>query len=295
MRILVTGGSSFVGAHFCRVAARDHDVHALVHRCPLRLNRVTAHKVDLRHRRDLKMLKALKADAVVHLACRIQARPKSGETAAEAALQVNRAMMDSVLDLGLPTVYASSTVVHWSTPTPYGASRKEDEARLVESGLPHAILRPSAPYGPPIHGHQPRHQESFHTLGRLIRHSPLVPVIGSGHQRRQPIHVEDFARFALGLLDKGLTAGAFEAGGGSAHTMRELIAIMGAAVGRRPTVLALPKALFVQAARMLPDFDPTLMSAADEDELADPTDLIAASGVSPRTFEQGVAELMAQL
>jgi nucleoside-diphosphate-sugar epimerase len=57
--------------------------------------------------------------------------------------------------------------------------------------------------------------------------------------------------------------------------------------------LPLPKALFVQAAGVLPDFDPALMAAADEDEVADPTDLTAATGWAPRTFEEGVAELMA--
>jgi len=295
MRILVTGGSSFVGAHFCRVAARRHTVLALVHRSPLQLNGVTTRKVDLRRRRDLPRLKSLEADAVVHLACRIQARPQPGQTPAEAAVAVNRAMMSTVLALGLPTLYASSTVVHWRTPTPYGESRREDESRLAESGLPYAILRPSAPYGPPLFGHQPRHKESFHTLARLVKHAPVVPVIGSGHQRRQPIHVADFAHFALALLEKGLACETFEAGGGSAHTMRELIGIMGQEVGRRPLVCPLPTALFVQAARVLPDFDPTLMSAAVEDELADPTKLVAATGVVPRRFEDGVAELMARM
>jgi len=95
------------------------------------------------------------------------------------------------------------------------------------------------------------------------------------------------------LLEHDLPGRAFEAGGGSAHSMRELIAIMGEAIGRRPLVMPLPKALFVQAARILPDFDPALMAAADEDELADPQALSDATGWTPRTFESAVEELMA--
>jgi nucleoside-diphosphate-sugar epimerase len=75
--------------------------------------------------------------------------------------------------------------------------------------------------------------------------------------------------------------------------MREMIDVMARSIGRKRAVLPLPKALFVQAARMLPDFDPALMAAADEDELADPSALIEATGWRPRTFESAVDELMA--
>ena len=204
----------------------------------------------------------------------------------------NRRMMDSVLKLGVPIVYASSTVVHWSRPTPYGASRQEDEARLTSSGLPFAILRPSAPYGPPLPHHRPRHTESFHTLARLVRHAPVVPVVGSGHQRRQPVHVVDFAEAVLRLLRDPLPNRAFEAGGATAHTLRELIARMGTEIGRKPPVLPVPKAWMVRAASVLPDFDPELMAAADEDEVADPSELAKHTGWTPRSFADGVAELM---
>jgi nucleoside-diphosphate-sugar epimerase len=294
LRLVVTGGSSFVGAHFCAVASRHHEVHALFHSCPVALNHVTSHRVDLRRSRDVQRVQSLAPDAIIHLACRIKAPAMDGLRPSEAAARVNRGMMDAVLSFGVPVVYASSTVVHWSTPTPYGASRLEDEQRLAESGLPHAILRPSAPYGPRLLHHRPRHQESFHTLARLVRHAPFVPVIGSGQQRRQPIHVHDFAEAILRLLRRPLPNRAFEAGGGSAHTMRELIALMGRPVGRSPIVLPLPKPLFVGAARLLPDFDPDLMAAADEDELADPSELAEFTGHQPRTFPEAVDELMAR-
>ena len=293
MRLVVTGGSSFVGAHFCSVAARHHEVHALFHSCPVHLNHVSAHRVDLRRAQDVRRVRALRPDAVIHLACRIKAPARNGLSASESAAVINRQMMDAVLSLECPVVYASSTVVHWSTPTPYGASRKEDEQRLHGSGMPFAILRPSAPYGPRLPHHKPRHQESFHTLARLVHRLPVVPVVGSGHQRRQPIHVHDFADAILRLLERELPGKAFEAGGASALTMREIIACMASTIGRKRAVLPLPKALFVQAARMMPDFDPALMAAADEDELADPRPLMDATGWRPRTFESAVEALMA--
>ena len=292
MRILVTGGSSFVGAWLSHRAARRHDVVALHHSTALRLNGVSPVRVDLRRERDRQRLRALSLDAVVHVACRIRAPSLGDETPAEAALRTNRQMMDAVLELGLPTVYASSTVVHWAQDTPYARSRREDEQRLRDSGLPFAILRPSAPYGPHLATHRPRHRESFHTLVRLVRSAPLVPVIGDGQYRRQPVHVADFADAVVALLEQGLPNDAFEAGGGQALTMDGIIGEIGRAVGKRPRILHLPKALFVQAARLSADFDPTLIAAADEDELADPTRLEAATGVPMRGFSAGVAGLV---
>lgn len=292
MRLLVTGGSSFLGAWLCQRAAREHDVLALHHSTRLRLNGVTPIRVDLRRRRDVERLQALDADAVVHIACKIKARPRDDGSPAEAAAAINRQLMDAVLALGKPTVYASSTVVHWDQDTPYARSRREDEQRLRDSGLPFAILRPSAPYGPRLVTHRPRHKESFHTLAELVRRSPVVPVIGDGTYRRQPVHVEDFADAVLALLARGLPGRAFEAGGGEALSMNEIIAHLARALRREPRVLHLPKALFVQAARLSPDFDPSLIAAADEDELADPAALEAATGLRMRGFSEGAADVL---
>lgn len=292
MRILVTGGSSFVGAHLCLAAARRHEVFALHHATPLRLNGVTPVRGDLRRRRDVQRLHGLEPDVVVHVACKIRARAQGGEHPSEAAVRVNRQMMDAVLALERPTVYASSTVVHWEQDTPYARSRRDDEARLRSSGLPFAIVRPSAPYGRKLLSHQPRHKESFHTLVDLVRVAPVVPVIGDGRYRRQPIHVDDLSAAILALLEQGLPNAAFDAGGAEPLTFDEIVDTIARALHRRVHKLHLPKALFVRLARFSSDFDPALLAAVDEDELADPSELTAATGIRPRAFAEGVHDLV---
>ncbi len=278
MRLLVTGASSFVGAHFCVRASARHEIVALHHTSPLRLNGVTPVKADLRNARDVANVGREQFDAVVHLATRVKGTR---------ARQTNRALMDAVLGYGKPIVYASSTVVHWSRESPYRESRREDEARLMESGLEYAIVRPSAPYGPRLVNHQPRHKESFHTLAEWVRRSRLVPVIGNGEYRRQPLHVDDFSDSMLELLRRGLPNQAFDAGGAEALTMNEIVQCLARAMNRRVRPLHLPKSLFVQMARLAPDFDPDLIAAVDEDEVADRQELETATGVQCRAFTQG--------
>jgi NADH dehydrogenase len=293
MRLLVTGASSFLGAHFCRLAARQHEIAAVHFATPLRINGVTPLRADLRSSRDLRRLDDLDADAVVHIACKIKATPREGETAGEAAFRENQAMMGTVLALGRPVLYASSTVVHWEQDTPYGRSRREDERRLRDSGLPWAVLRPSAPYARALVNHRPGHRESFHTLAALVRRAPAVPIIGDGRYRRQPLHIDDFTQAALALLQRGLPRRAFDAGGLEALTFNDIVDTIGSAIGRRRVMkLHLPKALFVQLARIAPDFEPDLISAVDEDEVADPAALMEATGLRFRSFPEGVRDLV---
>jgi NADH dehydrogenase len=201
-------------------------------------------------------------------------------------------MMDRVLALGRPVVYLSSPVVAWKVPTAYGASRARDEARLAASGLPYVILRPSAPYGPALRDHQPRHKESFASLVSLVRRFPLVPVPGNGQQRRQPIHCDDLSAAILALLRRPLDGNVYAAGGAQALSMDNIVETIARAAGTRARPLHIPVALLSSLARLRPELDAELLKASVEDELADPTALHAATGLAPRSFAEGVMDLL---
>jgi nucleoside-diphosphate-sugar epimerase len=290
MRLVVTGASSFVGAWFCLAAGREHEVIGLAHETSLSLPGVRTVRLDLGAPEAGAKLAALGPDAVVHLACKVMGSGPAGGPETEAT-RLNRRMMDQVLAVGAPILYGSSTCVHWPKDTAYAQSRREDEARLAASGLPWAALRPSAPYGPPLPGHRPRHPESFHTLARWVRRG-VVPVPGDGRALRQPIHVEDFSLAALALIEGGLPNEALDAGGPEALPFNRVIDLLAEAMGRRARKVHLPLGLLVRIARRLPGFEPALLAAADCDDPADPARLIQRSGVAPRRFEDGVRSLV---
>lgn len=292
MRIVVTGGSSFVGAHFCLHAAQRHEVFALHHRTALRLNGVVPVRVDLRRDKDRARIVEMKPDVVVHLASKIRGEAGKHQDATAVAAALNQDMMDAALGAGVPVLYASSTVVHWQQSTPYGEQRKRDEALLRKSGLPYAIVRPCAPYGPALATHRPRHQESFQTLVNVVRSSPVVPVIGDGQYRRQPIHTEDLCAAMLALCERGLAGQELDAGGGEALRFDEIIDQLAASVGRSVFKLHIPKVVAMKLAPIFPNFEPSLIGAIDTDELADPAPLTAATGVVPRTFTEGKRDLL---
>ncbi len=284
MRILVTGASGFVGAQFCLAAGSKHSVVGVHFRTDLKLPSVESLRCDLGSASSSKTLAAAGADAVVHLACKVKSSSK--ESPDELA-EKNRRMLDAVLNLQLPLVYASSTVVHWPRPTAYGRSRLAEEKRVQAAGIPWAVVRPCAPYGPRLTSHRPRHKESFHTLADLVRRLPVIPVPGSGRGRRQPVHVEDFSHAILALLEKGLPGRGYDAGGGTAHTMNQVVDLLATAVGKRVRKVHVPPRLLTLPARFSRDFEPELLAAFDSDDTADPGPLAEATGVTPRGFAAG--------
>lgn len=280
MKLLVTGASSFVGAHFCRLAAAEgHEVVGLWRRTRLVLPGVRSLQGDVTTVRPPPGL-----DAVVHLAAKVMAPDARAQ---------NRAMMDAVLGWGLPVAYASSTVVHWPHPGEYGAARIEDEARLAASGLPWVVVRPCAPYGPPLRDHRPAHRESFDRLAELVRRSPVVPVIGDGRYRRQPVHVDDFNGAILRLLTLGRWGAAFDAGAAAPIPLRDLIHVLARAAGARVAVVGIPARAAALVARVVPGLDPGLVRTFATDDVVDVAALQAATGLAPRPFEAGAPSLYA--
>ena len=280
--LFVTGASSFVGAHFCRLAAAEgFKVRGLWRNTRLALPGVEAVQGDVASIDDPR------ADVVIHLAAKVMA---------DDAQEQNRRMLDRVLGWRRPLVYASSTMVHWPLEVAYAASRREDEARVAASGLDYVIIRPCAPYGPALAGHQPAHKESFHTLVDWVRRLPAIPVVGNARYRRQPVHVDDFNGAILALLDQDRAGPnwrrAYDADGPDPLTMRELIRILGGNAGRLWTpLLRIPTSAAWLAAHAVPNMRPDLVRTFAMDDAVDPGPLQAASGIVPRTFEIGSLDL----
>ncbi len=289
MRLLVTGASSFVGAHVC-LLARDqgHQVYGVHWNTAMTLPGIRGARIDLSQDSAAQQLAAVpQPDAVLHLACKVMGTGDGSKRTA--AMDLDRKMMDRVLEMGLPTLYASSTCVHWDGDSGYAKQRREDEARLAASGLPHAILRPSAPFGGRLIGHTPGHPESFHTLADLVKKSPVIPMIGRGTALRQPIHVDDFGGAMLALLDQAeLPNTAFDAGGAQALPFKDIVRRIGHHLNTHRLRVPLPLRLLTLVARLRPDMDADLLSTADQDDLADPKALEEATGLTMRGFDAAV-------
>ncbi|RUL64285.1 NAD-dependent epimerase/dehydratase family protein [Dyella dinghuensis] len=84
-------------------------------------------------------------------------------------------------------VHISSSVVVSVANDDYTNTKKAQEKLVVESGIPHCVLRPTLMFG----WFDPKH---LGWLSRFMAKTPVFPIPGDGRYMRQPLYERDFCR-----------------------------------------------------------------------------------------------------
>jgi NADH dehydrogenase len=98
----------------------------------------------------------------------------------------------------------------------YARTKAAGEAAVLEAFPGAIILRPSIVFGP--------EDEFFNRFAAMSRVSPVLPLIGGGHTRFQPVFVGDVAAAVAAAADgKGTPGTVYELGGPEVLSFRELL------------------------------------------------------------------------
>lgn len=230
MKILVTGGTGFVGTHLVNaLSRRGHDVAVLARhpdRARNRYNRpVERVRGDVLHPPSLAS--ALQGrDAVIHLVGIIH------EKGAQTFDRMHREAVGNVVTAMQPTdarrlLHMSAVGAAEDSPSEYGRTKAAGERAVRASGLDWTIIRPSIVFGP---------GDGFVSLlAPIVDKNPLfIPVIGRGETRFQPVSVYDVARVFADSLEKPETIGkTFEVGGPDVLTLNEIYREIATVLGKR--------------------------------------------------------------
>ena len=173
---------------------------------------------------------------------------------------------------------------------PYIRARGEGE-QVVQRAFPRAtILRPSVMFA--------QDDQFLSALARIARSTPVIPLIGGGKAKLQPIHVSDVAAAVDVCLHDAATCGRiYELGGPETCTLREIFDMIVARMGRRRLFVPIPFALaepLARLAEMLPEA-PLSRAQVDllkHDNLPSPHMAgVAELGLTPRSLKITLAEL----
>ncbi len=257
MKIIVLGGSGFIGRHLCeKLAAAGHSLT------------VPTRRVD--SAKHLQMLPGLTLlpcnvhdaaqlaqavaghDVLVNLVAILHGNEQRFE---QVHVGLPRKIVAACQAAGVPRiVHVSALGVAPDAPSMYLRSKARGEAVLADSGLDIALLRPSVVFG--------AEDKLLNVFASLQKLAPLVPLAGAGTQF-QPVWVEDVAQ-ALEVLvteynyqkDSSLcyvplgqqsktpsNVTVFEACGPNMLTLRQLFAIAGQCVGAQRPIVPLPMPL----------------------------------------------------
>lgn len=149
----------------------------------------------------------------------------------------------------------SSSVVNSQARDLYTESKKAQEPLVRESGLEHAILRPTLMFGWFDRKH-------LGWLRRFMDRAPVFPIPGDGRYLRQPLYGGDFAAIVAACIEQR-TTGAYNISGLERVTYVELIRLIKRTVGARASIVHLPYPVFwaLLAAYSWFDRDPPFTTA----------------------------------
>ncbi|MEO8218775.1 MAG: NAD(P)H-binding protein [Acidobacteriota bacterium] len=225
MKVAVTGSTGFTGKHLVReLARRGHSVSALL-RPSSDISSVKAllsssHVCDLTD--PASMTAALDGvDALINVVTLGTGLGPPIVRAAEAA--------------GIPRVIFTSTTGIYTTLNPASKGVRLAAERIIdESALAYSILRPTMIYGTPG-------DRNMWRLITWINRTSVVPLIGDGQHKQQPVHVEDLAWALCQAAESPSTARrAYNISGGSILTFRDVIDTIADGLQRRIWKLRLP-------------------------------------------------------
>jgi CDP-paratose 2-epimerase len=239
MKILVTGGSGYLGTHVCRFFGADD------------FSRRSGH--DVLDAEDVKLVADY--DVVIHLAAHLDKDPTSADlcfqTNVEGTANViknlgpnsvfiyastkdvygaNADLFDEVPET-CPTLYCGQTALEWSKLI--GERYLEYYAR--ERNVRACIFRMSAVYARPSDGNE----SGFVThYVESVKHGWPIRLPRAGQPIRDILHVDDFARACQVFIDSVQVYGLYNLGGGPGNsvTLREIVNTVGELIQIEPVI-----------------------------------------------------------
>jgi uncharacterized protein YbjT (DUF2867 family) len=240
--ITVFGGSGFLGRHVVRaLARRQYRIRVAVRRPDLcghlqplgRVGQIHAVQANIRHRPSVASAVA-GSDVVINL---VGILFESGRQRFDLVQAIGaEGVALAAAGHGARMIHISAIGADENAGSAYARAKRQGE-KLVLAATPGAtIFRPSILFGP--------NDDFFNRFAGIARMSPVLPLIGGGHTRFQPVFAGDVAEAIAAAVDGVTAPGAiYELGGPDVFKFKELMEFILATIERRRLLVPVPFAV----------------------------------------------------
>lgn len=292
MNVFITGGTGFVGSAIVKYCIQQgHQVHALVRpgstdkrsAIPREAKQVEGDLLNPETYGDA----LAQCDAVIHLVGIIRDFPSKGITFDRIHIEGTKAIVNESVRRGIKRfVHMSALGARPGAMTAYHATKWEAEQLLRDSGLDYILFRPSVIFGP--------NDEFVNMLADLVK-LPVVPVIGDGKYRLQPVSVNTIAELFEQALALTTSLKEYEVGGPEPLSYNDILDAIGKAIGKRkvlklhqPLWLMKPIVHVMDRFAFFPITRTQLTMLLEENKCNDGLPIYTDFQVQPIPFEDGI-------
>ncbi|MBU0654882.1 MAG: NAD-dependent epimerase/dehydratase family protein [Gammaproteobacteria bacterium] len=274
MKILLTGASGFIGRHILRALEQaGHEVVPVSRR----------HGVDFKHMLTPEdWLPHLKEVEAVINSVGVIAETR-GQTFDTLHHRAPAALFRACVMAGVPRVVQISALgADDQAITPYQLSKKAADDVLRSLPLEWFVLRPSLVYG---------EGGKSSAMFRFMASLPIIPLVGDGRQRIQPVHVSDVVATVLQCLPAASARRTLDVVGAYPLTFVDWLQSMRLEAGRKAAVtLPIPFSLIMATAHVgrfvVPMLHPDNLRMLQHGNTADVQSLANFLGRMPLSVEE---------
>ncbi|WP_160007243.1 complex I NDUFA9 subunit family protein [Rhizobium sp. 18055] len=258
--VTVFGGSGFVGRHVVRaLAKRGYRIRVAVRRPDLagflqplgNVGQISFVQANLRYRNSVDSAVEGASYVVNCVGILFEAGRNSFEAVQEFG---GRAVAEAARGVGAKLIHLSAIGANGTSDSSYARTKGRAEA-AIHSIVPDAIIyRPSIVFGP--------EDNFFNKFAGMARTAPVLPLIGGGKTKLQPVYVIDVAEAVAKAVDGQVAGGKiYELGGPEVLTFRECLEAMLKSTARTNRFVSLPfgvASLLGSVASMIPLIAPPI-------------------------------------
>ncbi len=260
--VTVFGGSGFVGRHVVRaLARRGYRIRVAVRRPDLAgflqpiggVGQISFVQANLRYRQSVDRA----VEGSDHVINCVGVLFETGRNTFDAVQDFGaRAVAEAARSVGAKLTHISAIGADENSASSYARTKARGEAAVLRTVPDAVILRPSIVFGP--------EDGFFNKFATMARYAPVLPLIGGGNTKFQPVYVNDVAEAVARSVDGAIEGGrVYELGGPEVLSFRQCLELMLRVVDRKNPLVSLPfgiASLIGSVASLIPFVQPPLTS-----------------------------------